>query len=107
VEPPCRCAPEHLGDAHRRRAGRPLPLCPFGRFDIGAGILDDYPGTDGDGWHDGPELGILARGAAIEGAKRLALTRTRRTSAARAPRARGCSQTIRAARRPFSFGAGS
>ena len=43
-------------------------FAPFGRFDIGAGVLDDYPGTDGDGWHDGPELGILARGAAIEGA---------------------------------------
>jgi hypothetical protein len=35
---------------------------------IGAGVLQDYPGTDGDGWHDGPELGILARGAAIPGA---------------------------------------
>ena len=43
-------------------------FAPFGRFDIGAGVLDDYPNTDGDGWHDGPELGILARGAAIGGA---------------------------------------
>jgi arylsulfatase A-like enzyme len=43
-------------------------FAPFGRFDVGAGIMDDYPNTDGDGWHDGPELGILARGAAIEGA---------------------------------------
>ena len=43
-------------------------FAPFGRFDIGAGILQDYLGTDGDGWHDGPEIGILARGAAIDGA---------------------------------------
>jgi arylsulfatase K len=42
-------------------------FAPFGRFDFGGGILQDYPGTDGDGWHDGPELGILARGAAIDG----------------------------------------
>jgi arylsulfatase A-like enzyme len=41
---------------------------PFGRFDVGAGILDDYANTDGDGFHDGPELGILARGAALPGA---------------------------------------
>lgn len=39
----------------------------FGRFDVGAGILDDYPGTTGDGFHGGPYLGILARGADISG----------------------------------------
>jgi len=43
-------------------------FAPFGRFDVGAGVLQDYPGTDGDGFHDGPELGILARGAALPGA---------------------------------------
>jgi arylsulfatase A-like enzyme len=43
-------------------------FAPFGRFDVGAGILQDYAGTDGDGFHDGPELGILARGAALPGA---------------------------------------
>ena len=71
-------------------AGAGYELALFGRFDIGAGILQDYPGTTGDGWvrtafdarrfrshvadlvlcfqHDGPELGILARGAALVGA---------------------------------------
>ena len=49
-------------------AAQGYELALFGRFDAGAGILDDYAGTTGDGWHDGPELGILARGAAIWGA---------------------------------------
>ena len=48
-------------------AAQGYELALFGRFDAGAGILDDYAGTTGDGWHDGPELGILARGAAIWG----------------------------------------
>lgn len=40
----------------------------FGRFDVGAGVLDDYPGTTtGDGFHGGPSLSILLRGAAIPG----------------------------------------
>ncbi len=39
----------------------------FGRFDVGAGVLDDYPGTTGDGFHGGPSLPILARAAAIPG----------------------------------------
>ena len=39
----------------------------FGRFDVGAGILQDYAGTTGDGFHDGPSLDILARGAALWG----------------------------------------
>jgi arylsulfatase K len=43
-------------------------LALFGRFDAGAGILDDYPSTSGDGYHDGPELPILARGAGVWGA---------------------------------------
>lgn len=42
-------------------------LALFGRFDTGAGILQDYPHTNGDGWHDGPSLAILARGAALWG----------------------------------------
>jgi hypothetical protein len=46
-------------------AGYDLQL--FGRFDVGAGILDDYPGTTGDGFHGGPYLGTLARGANIPG----------------------------------------
>ena len=49
-------------------AAQGYDLALFGRVDAGAGILDDYVGTTGDGWHDGPELGILARGAAIWGA---------------------------------------
>jgi arylsulfatase A-like enzyme len=49
-------------------AAQGYELALFGRVDAGAGIMDDYPGTTGDGWHDGPELGILARGAAIWGA---------------------------------------
>jgi len=42
----------------------------FARFDTGAGVLDDWPahGPTGDGFHNGPELGILARGANIAGA---------------------------------------
>ena len=55
-----------LVDAVREAGYR---FAPFGRFDVGAGILQDYPpNTDGDGFHDGPELGILARGAALPGA---------------------------------------
>ena len=49
-------------------AGYDLQL--FARFDVGAGVLDDYPqhGPTGDGFHGGPDLGILARGASIPGA---------------------------------------
>jgi len=42
----------------------------FGRVDVGAGVLDDYLGgnsTQGDGFHFGPDYGILARAAGIEG----------------------------------------
>jgi arylsulfatase A-like enzyme len=42
----------------------------FGRFDLGAGILDEYNGTTGDGFHGGPSLDILARGAGIEGSQK-------------------------------------
>jgi arylsulfatase A-like enzyme len=49
-------------------AAQGYELALFGRFDVGAGVLDDYPKTTGDGWHDGPELPILARGAAVWGA---------------------------------------
>ena len=38
-----------------------------GRVDAGGGILDDYPGTTGNGFHSGPDLHILARGADIAG----------------------------------------
>ena len=31
-------------------AGAGYELALFGRFDMGAGILQDYPGTTGDGW---------------------------------------------------------
>ena len=49
-------------------AGYDLQL--FARFDVGAGVLDDYPahGPTGDGFHGGPALDILARGASIPGA---------------------------------------
>lgn len=52
------------------KAGYELQL--FGRFDVGAGVHDDYTsaawGTAfGDGFHGGPSLGILARGANIPG----------------------------------------
>ena len=49
-------------------AGYDLQL--FARFDVGAGVLDDYPehGPTGDGFHGGPSLDILARGASIPGA---------------------------------------
>lgn len=42
----------------------------FGRFDVGAGILDDYPAHSptGDGFHGGPTLDILTRGANVPGA---------------------------------------
>ena len=46
-------------------AGYDLQL--FGRVDAGAGILDDYAGTTGDGFHGGPSLPILSRGANIHG----------------------------------------
>ena len=47
-------------------AGYTLQL--FGRFDVGAGIIDDYGGTtSGDGFHGGPTSVILARGAGING----------------------------------------
>lgn len=48
-------------------AAQGYDLALFGRFDAGAGILQDYPGATGDGYHDGPELGILARGAGVWG----------------------------------------
>jgi len=49
------------------QAGYDLEL--FARFDTGAGILQDFPKHDptGDGFHGGPNLGILARGANIPG----------------------------------------
>ena len=49
-------------------AGYDLQL--FGRFDVGAGVLDDYPlhKPTGDGFHGGPTVDILARGANIPGA---------------------------------------
>lgn len=37
----------------------------FGRFDIGNGIMDEYSDTSGNGFHSGPDLGILARAADI------------------------------------------
>ena len=47
-------------------AGYKLNL--FGRFDVGAGIIDDYGGTtSGDGFHGGPSDVILARGSGING----------------------------------------
>ena len=46
-------------------AGYELRL--FGRFDVGAGITDDYANTTGSGFHSGPDLHILARGAGITG----------------------------------------
>lgn len=49
-------------------AGYDLQL--FARFDAGAGILDDYPAhvPTGDGFHGGPTLPIVSRGANIPGA---------------------------------------
>jgi arylsulfatase A-like enzyme len=51
-------------------AGAGYDLQLFARFDVGAGVLDDYPThkPTGDGFHGGPDLGILARGASIPGA---------------------------------------
>jgi len=49
-------------------AAQGYELALFGRFDAGAGILDDYSDATGDGYHDGPELPILARGAGVWGA---------------------------------------
>ena len=51
-------------------AGAGYDLQLFARFDVGAGVLDDYPKhkPTGDGFHGGPDLGILARGASIPGA---------------------------------------
>jgi len=48
-------------------AGAGYSLHLFGRFDVGGGILDDYPGTDGSGFHSGPDVNILARGAGFRG----------------------------------------
>lgn len=48
-------------------AAQGYELALFGRFDAGAGILQDYAGTTGDGFHDGPSLDILARGAGVWG----------------------------------------
>lgn len=41
----------------------------FARFDIGANLITEYPKFDptGDGFHGGPTLPILARGAGIRG----------------------------------------
>lgn len=53
------------------RAGYDMQL--FARFDVGAGVLDDYPaagkgaGPSGDGFHGGPTMVILARGAGVRG----------------------------------------
>ena len=51
-------------------AGAGYDLQLFGRFDVGAGVLDDYPQfkPTGDGFHGGPVIAILARGANIPGA---------------------------------------
>jgi arylsulfatase K len=51
-------------------AGAGYDLQLFARFDVGAGVMDDYPahGPTGDGFHGGPVLDILARGANIPGA---------------------------------------
>ena len=48
-------------------AGYDLQL--FARFDVGAGVIDDYPQhrPTGDGFHGGPSLDILARGANVPG----------------------------------------
>jgi choline-sulfatase len=48
-----------------RRAGMAVHM--VGRVDAGGGILTDYPGTTGTGFHSGPDLHILARGADIAG----------------------------------------
>jgi arylsulfatase A-like enzyme len=48
-------------------AAQGYELALFGRFDVGAGILQDYAGTTGDGFHDGPTIDILARGAGLWG----------------------------------------
>lgn len=37
----------------------------FGRFDFGNGILQDWNGTTGDGFHGGPDITILSRAADI------------------------------------------
>ena len=54
-----------LLDYLRDGAGYALHL--FGRFDVGGGVLDSYPGTSSDGFHGGPSPVILLRGAAIPG----------------------------------------
>ena len=48
-------------------AGYDLHL--FGRFDTGAGILDDYEDTTGDGFHGGPSIEILTRGSGLVGSQ--------------------------------------
>ena len=50
-------------------AGAGYDLQLFSRFDAGAGILQDYPQHEpsGDGFHGGPTLVILGRGADIAG----------------------------------------
>ena len=51
------------------RAGYALRL--FGRFDAGAGIIDDYAGdTSGSGFHGGVDIATQARGANILGVSR-------------------------------------
>lgn len=52
------------------RAGYRMKL--FGRFDAGAGILQDYGGdASGAGFHGGPDIATQARGANILGASRV------------------------------------
>jgi arylsulfatase A-like enzyme len=53
---------------HLRGANYSMHL--FGRFDVGAGVMDTYAGTTGDGFHGGPVPVILLRGAAIPGASK-------------------------------------
>jgi choline-sulfatase len=48
-----------------RMAGYQLHV--FGRFDTGAGILDDYPHASGDGFHEGANLETLGRGSGLIG----------------------------------------
>jgi arylsulfatase A-like enzyme len=50
-------------DHLHRQANMSLNL--FGRFDIGAGILDECNTCSGDGFHGGPDLTILTRAANI------------------------------------------
>lgn len=53
---------------HLRGANYSMHL--FGRFDVGAGVMDTYAGTTGDGFHGGPTPVILLRSAAIPGSSK-------------------------------------